>query len=66
MRDGPGRDGDEAQRHALRRFNGHLHRIEVLTFDQLSRTARRVVSYLEGLVPARGRAAAGADEDPPT
>ncbi|HEV2606205.1 MAG TPA: Shedu anti-phage system protein SduA domain-containing protein [Microvirga sp.] len=46
-----GRDGDEAQRQALRRFNGHLHRIEVLTFDHLSRTAGQVVSYLERLVP---------------
>jgi len=48
-----GRDGDEAQQKALRRFNGHLHRIEVLTFDQLSRIARRVVTYLEDLVPRR-------------
>src|SRR5690349_21407027 len=46
-----GRDIDEAQRQALRRFNGHLHRIEVLTFDQLSRTAGQVISYLEKLVP---------------
>ena len=46
-----GRDGDEAQRQALRRFNGHLHRIEILTFDHLCRTAGRVVSYLEALVP---------------
>ena len=60
-----GRDGDEAQRQALRRFNGHLHRIELLTFDQLSRTAKRVVSYLEGLVPARGNEPAGADTDVP-
>jgi Domain of unknown function (DUF4263) len=48
-----GRDGDEEQRQALRRFNGHLHRIEVLTFDQLSRIAGRVVAYLEELVPYR-------------
>jgi hypothetical protein len=48
-----GRDGNQAQQQALRRFNGHLHRIEVLTFDQLSCIAGRVVSYLEALVPLR-------------
>lgn len=42
-----GRDGDEDQGAALRRFNGHLHRIEVLTFDQLLKIAERVLSYLE-------------------
>jgi predicted Mrr-cat superfamily restriction endonuclease len=47
-----GRDNDNTQQQALRRFNGHLHRIEVLTFDQLSRIAGRVVGYLEGLVPS--------------
>lgn len=47
-----GRDVDDGQRQALRRFNGHLHRIEVLTFDQLSQIAGQVVSYLERLVPA--------------
>ena len=46
-----GRDVGEAQRQALRRFNGHLHRIEVLTFDQLCRTTGQVVAYLERLVP---------------
>lgn len=41
-----GRDGDEKQRNALRSLNGHLHRIEIITFDQLLRIARRVISYL--------------------
>lgn len=45
-----GRDGDERQLEALRRFNGHLHRIEILTFDQLLRIARQVVHYLEQLI----------------
>jgi hypothetical protein len=45
-----GRDGDEHQRAALRRYNGHLHRVEVLTFDQLLRIADRVVSYLESVL----------------
>jgi hypothetical protein len=42
-----GRDGDDAQRQALRRHNGHLHRIEVITFDQLVRIAERVLGYLD-------------------
>jgi Shedu protein SduA, C-terminal len=42
-----GRDGDECQQRALRNFNGHLHGIEVLTFDQLLRIADRVLSVFE-------------------
>jgi Shedu protein SduA, C-terminal len=42
-----GRDGDEEMMAALRNFNGHLHRIEVLTFDQLIRIADRVLSVFE-------------------
>lgn len=42
-----GRDGDSNQQKALRRFNGHLHRIEVSTFDQLVRIAKQVLRYLE-------------------
>lgn len=42
-----GRDGDEAQQEALRSFNAHLHRIEILTFDQLMRIARRVLRMFE-------------------
>ena len=42
-----GRDGDESQRAALRTLNGHLHRIEVITFDQLLKIAESVISYLE-------------------
>lgn len=45
-----GRDRDQAQRQALRLYNGHLHRIEVITFDQLLRIARRVLTYLEGVI----------------
>lgn len=43
-----GCDGDKDQQIALRRFNGHLHRIEVITFDQLLKIAQRVLDYLEG------------------
>lgn len=39
-----GRDGDDIQRKCLRSLNSHLSRIEILTFDQLVRIARRVVS----------------------
>lgn len=45
-----GRDGNAKQNEALRRFVGHLHRIEVITFDQLLRIARRVLGYLEHAV----------------
>ena len=41
-----GRDNGSEQLRALRRLNGHLHRIEVLTFDQLLRIGRRVVDVL--------------------
>ena len=50
-----GRDGNQKQAEALRRYVGHLHRIEVVTFDQLLRIARRVVGYLETAVEG-GRA----------
>lgn len=42
-----GRDNDDAQMDALRDFNAHLSRIEVITFDGLLAIARRVLSYLE-------------------
>ncbi len=41
-----GRDEGEEQKTALRRMNGHLHRIEVLTFDQLIAMAQRVIDSL--------------------
>jgi hypothetical protein len=42
-----GGDGNEAQTATRRRFNGHLHRIEGITFDQLVKIAERVLDYLE-------------------
>jgi hypothetical protein len=48
-----GRDGDAEQIAVLRRFNGHLHRIEILTFDQLVRIARRVLAFMK-LYPNKG------------
>lgn len=48
-----GRDRDERQTQALRRFNGHLHRIEVLTFDQLLKMAEGILGYLERSLESR-------------
>ena len=42
-----GRDGNAENQRALRNFNGHLHRIEVITFDQLLRIAGRVIEVFE-------------------
>lgn len=39
-----GRDGVQEHQAALRNFNAHLHRIEIITFDQLIRIAERVLS----------------------
>jgi hypothetical protein len=38
-----GRDGNEKQQMALRTLNAHLHRVEVLTFDQLKRVGERTL-----------------------
>jgi len=50
-----GRDGDENQRAALRNLNDHLHSIEVITYDQLLRIAKRVleVFYDDKALPNR-------------
>jgi hypothetical protein len=39
-----GRDGSAGHQTALRNFNAHLHRIEIITFDQLLKIAERVLS----------------------
>ena len=39
-----GRDGEKTQQDALRSLNSHLHRIEIITFDQLLRIAERVLN----------------------
>jgi hypothetical protein len=39
-----GRDGSDEHQAALRNFNAHLHRIEIITYDQLLRIAERVLS----------------------
>jgi hypothetical protein len=47
-----GRDHDAAHQAALRNLNSHLHRLEVITFDQLLRIGARVLSVFEGKSPA--------------
>lgn len=42
-----GLDHGQDQVDALRQYNSHLHRIEILTFDQLVRTAERVRDHLQ-------------------
>ena len=42
-----GLDGELDQQQALRRYNSHLHRIEVITFDGLLAIASQVLRYLE-------------------
>jgi len=42
-----GHDGSQNHQEALRNFNSHLHRIEVITFNQLVRIAGRVLSVFE-------------------
>ena len=49
-----GRDGDEGQQTALREYNSHLHRIEVLTLNQLLRIAERVLSVFEDKLQVKG------------
>lgn len=55
-----GRDGDEHQQAALRTLNGHLHRVEVITFDQLLRIASRVLSVFSDSAGAQESAPAAA------
>lgn len=38
-----GRDGDERQVESLRNLNSHINRIEIVTFDQLLKIAKRVL-----------------------
>jgi hypothetical protein len=42
-----GRNRSTGEQVALRNLNAHLHRIEVITFDQLIRIAERVLAIFE-------------------
>ncbi|WP_332747904.1 Shedu anti-phage system protein SduA domain-containing protein [Hydrogenophaga sp.] len=48
-----GRDGTDEQQQALRTFNGHLHGIEIITYDQLMRIAQRVLNIFTGPAPEK-------------
>jgi hypothetical protein len=52
-----GRSIDDDQLAALRNFNGHLHRIEVLTYDQLLRIGQRILDHLESMIQGEGHQA---------
>tara|TARA_R110002072_G_scaffold295382_3_gene466306 strand:+ start:1392 stop:2543 length:1152 start_codon:yes stop_codon:yes gene_type:complete len=43
-----GRDGDADHQAALRKFNSHLFQIEIITYDQLLRIAKRVLDMFGG------------------
>ena len=40
-----GRDGDEHQIKVVHNLNSHMHRIEIITYDQLVRIAKRALAY---------------------
>jgi hypothetical protein len=50
-----GRNGSDEHQAALRNFNAHLNRIEVITFDQLLRIAERVLQMFQSDRPAAAR-----------
>ncbi len=45
-----GVDGSEAEQAALRTMNSHLHRVEIITFDQLLRVAKRTLDIYESQI----------------
>lgn len=47
-----GRDGNDTEQAALRNLNAHLHRVEIITFDQLLKIADRVLGVFEAVSPA--------------
>jgi hypothetical protein len=49
-----GRDGSSEHQAALRNFNAHLHRIEIITYDQLIKIAERVLSVFDPNVDSDG------------
>ena len=60
-----GTDGDEAQQAALRTMNSHLHRVEILTFDQLLRIAQRTLEIFESQISGAKEELINDDEDIP-
>ena len=60
-----GRDGTEEQQAALRNFNAHLYRIEIITFDQLLKIAERVLAMFRNDRPAESPVDPSYDDDIP-
>jgi Domain of unknown function (DUF4263) len=58
-----GRDHTAGEQAALRNLNAHLHRIEIITFDQLVRIGERVMSIFES--PEQPRECDDFDEEIP-
>ena len=46
-----GRDGETQHQVALRNFNSHLYRIEIITYDQLIKIAERVLTMFSVEIP---------------
>ena len=59
-----GRDGNKEQQKALRNFNAHLHRIEIITYDQLIKIAERVLNMF-GVVATNNKIKEDFDDDIP-
>lgn len=58
-----GRDGLPEQQAALRNFNAYLHRIEVITFDQLLKIAERVLAMFQEQPPTTAAPSPGEFDD---
>jgi len=50
-----GVDGSEIEQAALRTMNSHLHRVEIITFDQLLRVAKRTLDIFESQISTANR-----------
>jgi hypothetical protein len=50
-----GVDGSEAEQAALRIMNSHLHRVEIVTYDQLLRVAKRTLDIFESQIAVGNR-----------
>ena len=56
-----GVDSDEGKQSALRTMNDHLHRVEIITFDQLLRVAKRTLNIFESEIKDGGEEVWGDD-----
>jgi len=58
-----GVDGSEEEQAALRIINSHLNRVEIVTYDQLLRVAKRTLSIFESQIAERSRLTPNYDWD---